>query len=123
MKRLVSIVALFVLVGLAVPVLAAKNSAVLKFVVLRDSNGKPVRNAEIVLHFIGKDGKIKEDGMELKSHEDGKAQTSGMPYGKLRVQVIAPGFRTYGEDFEINQPIHEIVIKLQKPTGPISIYK
>ncbi len=122
-KRVIGLVALLAVMGMAIPSLSAKDSAVLKFLVLRDSNGKPVRNAEIVLHVINKDGKIKDDSMELKSHEDGKAQTSGIAYGKLRVQVIAPGFRTFGEDFVINQPVHEIVIKLQKPTGPMSIYK
>jgi len=34
-----------------------------------------------------------------------------------------PGFQTYGEDFDINQPNLEITIKLQKPAGQVSIYK
>jgi len=41
----------------------------------------------------------------------------------LRIQVIAPGFRTYGQDYEVSQPNLEITIKMQKPTDQFSIYK
>lgn len=91
--------------------------------IVRESSGKPVKNAEVVLHLVDKSGKQKEEGLELKTHDDGKAETSGLPYGKVRIQVIARGFRTYGEDYEINQPNLEITIKLQKPKDQFSIYK
>lgn len=92
-------------------------------IVVKESNGKPVKNAEVVLHLLDKSGKQKEEGLELKTHDDGKADTAGVPYGKVRVQVIAKGFRTYGEDYDLNQPNLEITIKLQKPVGQFSIYK
>jgi hypothetical protein len=90
--------------------------------VVRDANGKPVKNAEVVLHMVEK-GKQKQEGLELKTHDDGKAEASGIPYGTWRIQVIAPGFKTYGQDFEVNQPTHEITIKLMKPGEQLSIYK
>jgi carboxypeptidase family protein len=99
------------------------KTADLNFLVVRDSNGNPVRNAEIVLHPVDEKGKQKMEGLELKTHADGKAQITGIPYGKMRIQVIAPGFRTYGEDFDIHQPAQEFTIKLQKPTDQITIYK
>ena len=102
---------------------AEHKSATLQFLVVKNENGKPVRNAEIVLHPVDKQGKQKSDGAEGKTHEDGKAQINRIPYGKVRVQVIAPGFKTFGEDFEVNQPTHEITIKLQKPSEQYSIYK
>jgi hypothetical protein len=46
-----------------------------------------------------------------------------VPYGKLRVQVLARGFQTYGQDYEINQPTTEITIKLKQPAGQYSIYE
>jgi hypothetical protein len=97
-------------------------TAALQVVILKESDGKPVRNAEIVLHPVDKKGHQKDEGLELKTHEDGKAAVTGIPYGKLRIQVIAPGFRTYGEDYDINQPNYEFTIKLQKPAGQYSIY-
>jgi hypothetical protein len=115
-------VALFVVLMMASG-LAEHKSATLQFVVVKDENGKPVRNAEIVLHAVDKHGKQHSDGLEIKTHEDGKAQISGIPFGKLRVQVIARGLRTFGEDYDINQPSHEITIKMQKPQEQITIYK
>jgi hypothetical protein len=91
--------------------------------VVRDSNGKPVKNAEVVLHIVNTHGKTAQEGMELKTHEDGKAEASGIPYGKVRVQVIAPGFKTYGQDVSIDQPNVALTIKLQKPAEQLSIYK
>src|SRR5690348_10447483 len=98
-------------------------TASLNLVVVRNSNGKPVKNAEVVLHVLDKDGNMKQDGLELKTHEDGKAATDGVPYGKVRIQVIAHGFRTWGNDFDVRQPNMDITIKLQKPTEQFSIYK
>jgi hypothetical protein len=98
-------------------------TATLNLTIVRDSNGKPVKNAEVVLHMLDKEGNQKQDGLELKTHEDGKAATDGIPYGKVRIQVIAHGFRTWGDDFEVKQPNMEIIIKLQKPSGQFSIYK
>ena len=120
LKKVAAFLVLAVLAGVAGQKSA---SSTLQFLVVRDSNGKPVRNAEIVLHRVDKHGKQKDESHELKTHEDGKAGIAGIPYGKMRVQVIAPGFKTYGEDFNINQPVHEITIKLQKPSDQYSIYK
>lgn len=96
--------------------------ALLNFVVLKDYNGKPVRNAGVVMHSVGKNDKQERGGLELKTDADGKASFDGIPYGKLRIQVLAPGFQTYGEDFDVNQPTMEITIKLKRPEGQYSIY-
>jgi hypothetical protein len=97
--------------------------AVLNFVVLKDYNGKPVRNAGVVMHTVGKNDKQERGGLELKTDAEGKASFDGIPYGKLRVQVLAPGFQTYGEDYDVNQPTMEITIKLKRPEGQYSIYQ
>lgn len=98
-------------------------TATLNLTVVKEASGKPVKNAEVVLHLLDKHGNQKQDGLELKTHEDGKAATSGIPYGKVRIQVIAHGFRTWGDDFEVTRPNMEITIKLQKPKEQFSIYK
>ena len=40
----------------------------------------------------------------------------------LRVQVLAPGFQTYGEDYQIKQPETEITVRLKRPRGQFSTY-
>lgn len=97
--------------------------AVLNMVVIREASGKPVKNAEVVIHILDKEGRVKQEGLELKTHEDGKADAPGIPFGKVRVQVIAKGYRTFGEDYEVSQPKMDITIKLQKPQDQFSIYK
>jgi hypothetical protein len=95
----------------------------LSFVVLKDDNGKPVRNAGVVMHSVGKHDKQDRGGLELKTDAEGKASFDGVPYGKLRVQVLAHGFQTFGEDYEVNQPTMEITIKLKRPENQYSIYE
>jgi Carboxypeptidase regulatory-like domain len=95
----------------------------LRFVVVRDSDGKPVRNAEVVLHPVQRKGKQAKGEMELKTDADGKTNVDGIPYGPLRVQVLAPHFQTFGEDYEINKAEMEITVKLKHPGGQYSIYE
>jgi len=45
----------------------------LRFVVVRDYNGKPVRNASVILHSVNKDGKQTKGGAQLKTDAEGKA--------------------------------------------------
>ena len=93
------------------------------FVVLKDDNGKPVRNAAVVLHPVNAHGKQSKGGIELKADAEGKTHFDGVPYGPMRVQVIAPGFQTFGNDYTINQPDQEITIRLKRPQGQYSIYE
>src|ERR1700694_4874206 len=92
------------LIGLAVAQDDDGPMSDLRFVVVRDYNGKPVRNAAVVLHPVSRKGKQARGGLELKTDNDGKTNIDGIPYGPLRVQVLAPGFQTFGEDYEINKP-------------------
>ncbi len=95
----------------------------LKFVVVRNSDGKPVRNAEVVLHPVSRKGKQTQGEMELKTDADGLASIDGIPYGPLRVQVLAPHFQTFGEDYEINKAEMQITVKLKHPGEQYSTYE
>jgi len=95
----------------------------LSFVVVRDYNGKPVHNAAIVLHAVGSNDKqARSGGLELKTNAEGTTNFDGIPYGKLRVQVLAQGFQTFGEDYDVQQPEMQITVKLKRPEGQFSIY-
>ena|SRR5689334_11332942 len=94
----------------------------LKFLVLKDYNGKPIRSASVVLHPVEGSGKQKKNGFELKTDENGETGFDGVPYGKVRIQVLMPGFQTFGEDYEIKQPEQQITIRLKRPQKQYSIY-
>jgi len=117
----VSMAAVLVLV-MATAVWASDESSDLTFVVLRDYNGKPIKNASVILHPVNNKGKQERGGFELKTDTDGKTSFNGVPYGVLRVQVLAPGFQTYGEDYTISQAQMTIEIKLKRPSGQFSVY-
>lgn len=94
----------------------------IKFVVLKDDNNKPVRNAAVILHPVGKSGKQSKGGFELKTDGEGKTEADGVPYGLLRVQVIATGFQTFGDDYTINQAEQVVTVRLKRPTDQYTIY-
>src|SRR5438105_13067546 len=114
---------LFVLLATCAAVAGDPNACHISFTVTREFNGKPVRHAEIVLHPVGKTGKQRANGVELKADNEGIASYVGLPYGKLRVQVIAPGLQTFGQDYDIQEKTREIEVKLKRPQEQYSIYE
>jgi hypothetical protein len=124
LRPLAFLLLLFTLLGAAS---AQKNkdeelTAVLNFLVLKDDNGKPIRNAAVIMHPVNANGKQSRGGLELKTDLDGKTSFDGIPYGKLRVQVLASGFQTYGEDYVVDRAKMDLTIKLKRPQGQYSIY-
>ena len=99
-----------------------EQTSFLYFLVVKDDNAKPVRNAAVIMHPVNVKGKQSRGGMELKTDAEGKASFDGIPYGVLRVQVLAHGFQTYGEDFDVEKAKMEITIKLKGPQGQFSVY-
>lgn len=114
---------LVLLLAMAVSAAAADDYSVLKFNVVKATNGKPVRNAAVILHPVGEDGGQERGGLELKTNSEGYAEYRGIPYGKLRVQVIARGFQTFGQDYDVDQPTKEVTIKLKPPQRQYSTYE
>ena len=62
--------------------------------------------------------------MEVKTDEDGKVALDIVPVGDtLRLQIIAPGFQTFGSDYLVDAPAKEIVVRMRRPGAQYSIYK
>ena len=90
--------------------------------VLRATNGKPVENAAVIFHPLvdGRDN----GNMELKTNDEGKAIIDLLETGSsVRVQIIAHGFQTYGEDYKVDKDNLAIEVKLKRPAEQYSIYK
>jgi hypothetical protein len=90
--------------------------------VSKATNGKPIENAAVVFHPMkgGKD----EGNLELKTNEEGKATIEVIPIGDtVRLQVIANGFQTFGDDYEITTDTKEISVKMKRPDKQYSIYE
>jgi hypothetical protein len=119
---------------LVVPVLNAQQTRGRKYkpppptckisvTVIKAKDGKPVEDAAVVFHPIDKDGKD-QGNLELKTNEDGKAVINVIPVGDtVRVQVVATGYQTYGDSYELPDDTKDITIKLNRPGRQYSIYE
>jgi hypothetical protein len=97
-------------------------SARIEVTVLRDINGKPIENAAVVFHPM--EGERDKGAMELKTNEDGKAVIDVIPIGDtVRLQIIARGFQTYGQDYKIDKSAMTMEIRMKRPGEQYSIYK
>lgn len=89
--------------------------------VTKKFNGKPIMNAAVIFNPY-KDGKD-IGNLEVKTDPDGRASIDIIPTGSLvRVQVIASGFATFAEDYQIDQPSHEIAVAMLRPQEQVSSY-
>ena len=67
------------------------------FTVIKDDNGKPVRNAAVIMHPVNPKGKQERGGMELKTDPEGKTNFDGIPYGRCAYRCWHTDFRRLGK--------------------------
>jgi hypothetical protein len=89
----------------------------LTIVVTGGDEKKPVDSASVYIryveeHKLGKDKKIE---MNLKTNQSGVCHVPVIPPGKFVIQVIADGWKTYGEYYDVNQAEQTINITLVRP--------
>ena len=63
-------------------------------------------------HAIRKDKKLE---MNVKTSRDGIAHVPNAPMGRVLVQVVAEGWKTYGRWLDITEPKQTIKVHLEKP--------
>ena len=90
-------------------------------VVQKAFNEKPLENAAVVFHAT-KNGKD-NGNLEIKTNSQGKATMDLLETGShVQVQVIARGYATAAEEFDITDVDSSILIKMQRPREQISVY-
>jgi hypothetical protein len=89
----------------------------LTIVVTGGEDKKPVDSASVYVRYVEehKHGKDKKVEMNLKTNQSGVCHVPVIPPGKFVVQVIADGWKTYGEYYDINQTEQTINITLVRP--------
>ncbi len=98
------------------------STARIEVIVVRDSNGKPIENAAVIFHPM--EGEKDKGNMELKTNEEGKAIIDVLPIGDtVRLQIIAKGFQTFGDDYKVDKARIAIDIRMKRPGEQYSIYK
>lgn len=77
---------------------------------------KPVADASIYLRFPDQ----KKVELDLKTNQEGIARSPEIRQGKVLIQVVAQGWKTYGEYHDVTESEQTIHIHLVKP--PIKWY-
>ncbi len=91
-------------------------------VLVQKPNGKPLVNVAVIFHPV-KDGKF-DGNLEMKTDDDGKAVLDLIPVGsEMNVQVIADGYATFGQEYDVPTDTKNIVITMQRPVEQYSTYR
>src|SRR6266581_3873389 len=69
-----------------------KGTSRLRIEVTGGDANKPVDNASVYLRFP----KEKKVELDLKTNQEGVARSPEIPQGKVLIQIVAPGWKTYG---------------------------
>ena len=77
----------------------------------------PVENASIYIKYI-EERKVKKDKLlelNVKTNKEGTAHVPDAPLGRVLVQVVADGWKTYGRWYDVTDVKQTIKIHLDKP--------
>jgi hypothetical protein len=85
--------------------------------VIGGSDKVPVQEASVYIKFtevhkIGKDKKLEFD---LKTNQEGVARAPDVPQGKVLIQVVANGWKSFGQYYDVTEDQQTIQIALERP--------
>jgi uncharacterized GH25 family protein len=95
---------------------------------VKNLGGKPIEQASVVVRFaegrsMAKFGKKVTTSWEVRTNQEGEVKIPEIPQGKIRIQVIAKGYQTFGKVFEVKEPDKTIEIKLNPPQAQYSAHE
>ncbi len=108
------------------PLLADTPMTTLR-VEVRGPSDKPIDRASVIVRFaegrsVAKFGKKVRTHWELRTNQEGMVSVPPIPQGKILIQVIAKGYQTFGDYFEIREEEKTIPIKLNAPQPQYSAH-
>jgi hypothetical protein len=77
---------------------------------------KPIENASVYLKTL-QQGKLKDKKFEVnvKTNMEGKAHVPDAPTGRVLIQIVVTGWKTYGHWYDVTDPTETIKIHLERP--------
>jgi len=88
--------------------------------------GKPLDRADVIVRFVkGRSVfKIKKirTTWEMRTNQEGLAKVPEIPQGSILVQVIAPGYQTFAQTYDVDEEEKTIEIKLNPPQEQYSAH-
>ncbi len=109
------------------PALQADDLTTRLRIEVKTQSGTPIDRAAVVVRFIQgrsltKLGKKIVKNWELRTNQEGWAKIPPIPQGKLLIQVIAKGYQTFGQTYDVNEEERTIEIKLNDPQEQHSVH-
>ena len=77
----------------------------------------PVENASVYLKYV-EEHRLKKDRkveLNVKTNRDGTAHIPEAPTGRVLLQVVADGWKTYGRWYDITEAKQTIKVHLERP--------
>jgi hypothetical protein len=105
---------------LALPAAAAQTPASAGRITIEVTGGEkntPVENASVYLKYEQerKIAKNKRVELNVKTNREGVAHVPDAPLGRVLVQIVADGWKTYGRWYDITDAKEPIKIHLDRP--------
>ncbi len=90
-------------------------------------SGKPLDRASVIIKFVSGRDKLKaytkvRTQWETKTNQEGLVQIPTIPQGKIQIQVIASGYQTFGQLFDVNEEEKTVEIKMMPPQAQYSAH-
>jgi hypothetical protein len=123
--RILLIATLALFASMAAVLHAAEQTKI--SVIVKSQAGRPIDRASVIIRCIDRKlvklGKHDCPAYELRTNEEGRAVMPPIPQGKIRIQVIAKGYQTFGKDFEINQEEKTVEVTVNPPQQQYSAHQ
>lgn len=78
---------------------------------------KPVENASVYVKTVEEHTVLKNKKFEVnvKTNQSGIAHVPDAPLGRILIQIVADGWKTYGHWYDITDPKQTIKVHLDRP--------
>jgi hypothetical protein len=89
--------------------------------------GRPIDRADVIVRVVKgrsvmKLGKKIRTTWEMRSDQEGLARVPEIPQGTILIQVIAKGYQTFGETFDVAEAERTLEVKLNPPQPQYSAH-
>lgn len=89
--------------------------------------GKPIDRADVVVRFVKGRSKLKlgrkiRTTWEMRTNQEGIAKVPEIPQGSILIQVIAKGYQTFGQTFDVDEEEKTIEVKMNPPQQQYSAH-
>lgn len=113
----------FLLVALS-PLAQAKDEWTTLNVVVQNEDGEGVARASLIVRTLKGKKKNKVDkSLQLRTSQQGTAPIPPLKRGFVLIQVIAEGYQTFGDRYELTDPEQTVTITLKPPQDQFSVHQ